>query len=201
MNSAERAIRNRLHAVEAADKKQILISLEEDTIDRMDQIARTLARRTGQSTSRNALIEEAVGAYVQEALRVFAEEGIDMDVQPEAEAYDTVVFPAHQEGFQEAFLEENQWYWVRVRKDRIVHLRYIAIYVGSPVSKITHYARIAPNGFVYDETERKYRILFDGQAIALDRPVALGGVSAAATRAPRYTTLAKLLAAETYGDL
>lgn len=197
----ENAIRDRLRTAESAPKRQLVVSLEEDTIDRMDRIARVIAKQTGKSTSRNMLIEEAVEAYVGEATRILMEEGIEISAAMDGENYDTVIFPAHADGFHATFLGENQWRWVRVREDRIEQLKYIGIYVGTPESRITHYAKIATNGFVYDDTEKKYRVLFDGQPIALDHPIPLGEVSAASTRAPRYTTLAKLLSAETYGDL
>ena len=97
------------------------------------------------------------------------------------------------------FLDENKWYYVRIREDRLPSLKYIAIYVSSPVSKITHYAKI--KYFEFDENMQKYIIHLDGQAIELENPVPLGGISAASTRAPKYTTLRKLLTADQFKDL
>lgn len=77
-------------------------------------------------------------------MQIFEDEGIEVETRnSNDETFDTVVFPAHEEGFRETFLDENKWYYVRIRKDRIPNLKYIAIYVGAPVSKITHYAKIA----------------------------------------------------------
>lgn len=148
------------------------------------------------------VIEDAVEAYILDANEIFRKNGIELEpLNEEDENYDTVVFPAYEDGFRETFLDENRWYYVRVRKDRIEKLKYIAVYVGAPRSKITHYAKIAEDGFEYDENEKKYIIHFDGQAIELEHPIPLGSASAASTRAPRYTTLQKLLTAEEYKDL
>lgn len=49
--------------------------------------------------------------------------------------------------------------------------------------------------------KEKQNIHFEGQAIELENPVPLGGISAASTRAPKYTTLQKLLTAGEYKDL
>lgn len=202
MSNIEKSIQKRLKALEVQHKKQITISLRTECIDQLDTIARTLSRQSGRSTSRNMIIEDAIDAYTQDAMQIFEEEGIEIETSnSDDESFDTVIFPAHEEGFRKAFLDENKWYYVRIRKDRLPNLKYIAIYVGAPISKITHYAKIAQNGFEYNENEKKYLIHFEGQAIELENPVPLGGISAASTRAPKYTTLQKLLMAEQYKDL
>ncbi len=202
MSNIEESIQKRLKVLEEQPKKQITISLKTEFINQLDIIARTLSKQSARSTSRNMIIEDAVEAYIQEAMQIFEEEGIPVETaDPEYAFFDTVVFPAHEEGFRKAFLDEDKWYYVRMQKERIPHLKYIAIYVGAPVSKITHYAKIAKDGFEYHEDEKKYLIRFEGQAIELEHPVPLGEISAASTRAPRYTTLQKLLTAEEYRDL
>lgn len=202
MSNIEKSIQKRLKALEIQPKKQIAISLKAECIEQLDAIARTLSRQSGRSTSRNMIIEDAIEAYIQDAMQIFEEEGIEVETESfDNEIFDTVVFPAHEEGFRKAFLDENKWYYVRIGKDRIPKLRYVAVYVGAPVSKITHYAKIAQNGFEYDEDEKKYIIHFEGQAVELENPVPLGGISAASTRAPKYTTLQKLLTAEQYKEL
>lgn len=202
MSNIEKSIQKRLKALEIQPKKQIAISLKAECIEQLDAIARTLSRQSGRSTSRNMIIEDAIEAYIQDAMQIFEEEGIEVETESfDNEIFDTVVFPAHEEGFRKAFLDENKWYYVRIGKDRIPKLKYVAVYVGAPVSKITHYAKIAQNGFEYDEDEKKYIIHFEGQAVELENPVPLGGISAASTRAPKYTTLQKLLTAEQYKEL
>jgi len=55
---------------------------------------------------------------------------------------DTVVVPAHEDGFEETFLGENRWYAVRIHPTMFSQLKYIAAYVTAPVSAVTHYAPI-----------------------------------------------------------
>ena len=55
---------------------------------------------------------------------------------------DTVVVPAHEEGFQRVFIEENRWWSVRIHSTMAPQLKYIAVYRTSPTSAITHYAEI-----------------------------------------------------------
>ncbi|MDD8039940.1 MAG: GIY-YIG nuclease family protein [Acidobacteriota bacterium] len=56
--------------------------------------------------------------------------------------YDTIVCPAHREGFEKVFLGKNCWYAIRISKNVIPRLRYIAVYVTSPINQISHYGRI-----------------------------------------------------------
>lgn len=57
--------------------------------------------------------------------------------------FDTIVCPAHPDGFEKEFLGRNCWWSIRLSKRIIPHLKYIAIYVSSPLHQITHYGRIA----------------------------------------------------------
>jgi len=56
--------------------------------------------------------------------------------------YDTLVCPAHPDGFEEEFLGRNRWYAIRISRKVMPHLKYIAIYVTAPICQITHYGRI-----------------------------------------------------------
>lgn len=56
--------------------------------------------------------------------------------------YDTIVCPAHQEGFEKEFLGRSRWYAIRISNKVIPHLKFIAIYISSPTCQITHYGRI-----------------------------------------------------------
>lgn len=55
---------------------------------------------------------------------------------------DTVVVPAHEDGFKRVFLGENRWWAVRIHPTMAKQLKYIAAYVTAPTSAITHYAPI-----------------------------------------------------------
>jgi hypothetical protein len=56
--------------------------------------------------------------------------------------YDTIVCPAHLDGFEKEFLGRNRWYAIRISKSVQARLKYIAIYVTRPTCQITHYGRI-----------------------------------------------------------
>jgi hypothetical protein len=56
--------------------------------------------------------------------------------------FDTIVCPAHREGFEKEFLRRNRWYAIRISKKVIPRLKFIAIYVSRPTRQITHYGRI-----------------------------------------------------------
>lgn len=202
MSNIEQAIQRRLQTLEAAQKKQILIALKTQHIEDLDDIARTLSGQSGRTHSRNMLIEDAVEAYIKDALRIFQENGIAIEPrEPARAAYDTVIFFGYEEGFREAFLNALMWYYARMDKRRIPFLENVAIFVGAPVSQITHYGKIAPNGIEYVEEQRKYIIRLAEPAIALDNPIPLGDLPVAAIRSPRYTTLEKLLTATQLSDL
>lgn len=55
---------------------------------------------------------------------------------------DTVVVPAHEDGFKRVFLGENRWWEVRIHPTMAKQLKYVAAYVTAPTSAITHYAPI-----------------------------------------------------------
>jgi hypothetical protein len=56
--------------------------------------------------------------------------------------YDTIVCPGHQDGYENEFLAKSRWFAIRISEKVIPNLRYIAIYVTSPINQITHYGRI-----------------------------------------------------------
>ena len=60
----------------------------------------------------------------------------------EEREFDTIVCPAHEDGFKEAFLGQRCWYAIRISKNVIPRLKYIAIYVTGKVRHVSHYGRI-----------------------------------------------------------
>ena len=78
---------------------------------------------------------------------------------------DTIVVPAREEGFQQTFLKQNAWWAIRIAKQRLEHIKYIAAYQVAPVSAITHLAevsRIEPHA-----DEGKYAVCFKEAAQAI----------------------------------
>ena len=111
---------------------------------------------------------------------------------------DTVVVPAHEEGFKRVFLGENSWYAIRISGGMLERIKYIASYRVAPISAVTHYAkvlRIEPYG-----DGGKYKVVFSGPAIALDVPLKYAG-GQGGLQGPRYTSFSKLLSAKKFGDL
>jgi len=202
MTKIEEKINERLHPKEAPAKRQIMLTVEEGLVEQLDLLAKAFSKKSGKTTTRAMLIEDALEAYAVQAFEMLEAQDMDFSLYAiEDVPYDTVIYPAHNQGFVDVFLNERKWRHVRIKKERIAKIKYLAIYRSAPVSKITHYAEVADGGFVFDETKGKYEILLKGEPIELVVPVPLGSMSAVATRTPRYTTLEKLLSAQEYKDL
>ena len=109
-----------------------------------------------------------------------------------------VVAPAREEGFNETFLKGNSWDAIWISGGMLHKIRYIAAYQSRPVSAVTHYAPVAaiePFG-----EEGKYRLVFSEPARPIG-PIPFAGAPQGLMLGPRYTTLAKLLAAKKLADL
>lgn len=195
--------------VEEAPRKNITISLDVNLLEQAERIAKGFSEVKGKTISRNTIIEDSLREYLEAASSVLTEiryefgDGSDDDLENDTENsmddYNTVVFPAHNEGFQETFLGEDAWYSVRIRADRIPKINYVAIYRAAPISGITHYAKVKSIQ-QYKDTKKKI-IYFDGSAIELPKIVTLGDTNQNAMRAPRYTTIEKLISAKAIVDL
>jgi len=112
---------------------------------------------------------------------------------------DTIVVPAHEGGFQRAFINENAWWAVRISKDMLEKIKYIAAYRTAPISAITHFAeidRIEPYG-----EEGKYKLIFSGPAKKLDQPIPLSDSPQGLMQGPKYTNFEKLKTAKKVADL
>lgn len=109
---------------------------------------------------------------------------------------DTIVVPAHEDGFVETFMGENRWYKIRIHSSMIPKIKHIAAYRVAPESAITH---IAPVSSIEQWSDsNKYVVNFADPArkISPIRLVPEGKVKA--PQGPRYTSLARL---EKAGDL
>lgn len=113
---------------------------------------------------------------------------------------DTIIVPTGKagHGFEDVFIAERCWYWLRLTDKRIKALRYILAYRPAPVSAITMKARIKdiePYG-----DEGKFRINFDGPAEEIE-PIPFGDAKSGAMQGPRYTNSEKLHTARRLTDL
>jgi hypothetical protein len=108
---------------------------------------------------------------------------------PAPAAMDTLVVPAHAEGFERVFLRQRCWHAVRIAKAMLPQIRYLAVYRTNPVCAVTHYAaveRIVPH-----DASGKYRLEFAGEPIGLG-PIPFADAPAGTLQGPRYTSLARL---------
>lgn len=193
-------------------KKNITITLNSDMIRELDIISKQITELNGsKAISRNFLIESAISNYLVEAKAVLKEDydisiedlklddEVDVNDVSKVIDFDTVIFPGHNDGFEETFIGEHCWYPVRIHDEKISKLKYVAVYRAAPISAITHYAKI--DSFERYEDTKKRIIYFEGNAIELPKPVKLGESEAASMRSPRYTTLEKLLSSNEVKDL
>ncbi|MEG2057704.1 MAG: hypothetical protein RRZ84_07300 [Romboutsia sp.] len=205
MSNLRNSIKKSLNANEESTKKPITINLEESVIDDLRKIADQFNDlNKSKIFSRNYIIEAAVNSYVEEAKDILKSDyNIDIDKITSGRStdqdFDTVIFPAQNDGFNEVFLNEDCWYSVRVSEEKIKKLKYIAIYRASPVSGITHYAEIDKFD-QYQDTNKKI-VYFKSKAVELPDKVELGQINANSMRSPRYTTLSKLLKVKELKDL
>lgn len=172
----------------------------------IDEITSDLENVLGQLTMNTDVVE----------LRTFTQDGdiihhvtpFQQDVRDAAasegratspEDLDTIVVPARQQGFEEAFLGEDCWYAIRISSSMIGRIDYIAGYQTAPVSAITHYAEVARIE-KYEDTG-KHIIHFKGPAREIG-PIPLPDESAGVVPySHRYTRFDKLKEAQTLGDV
>jgi len=107
---------------------------------------------------------------------------------------DTVVVPAREEGFQDAFINEGKWWAIRIHSSMIPRIKYIAAYRVAPISAITH---IAPVEKIEPwKDSGKYLVVLAEPAKEL-KPISLvnkGRVKALQNL--RYTSREKILSAK-----
>lgn len=109
---------------------------------------------------------------------------------------DTMVAPAKAEGFKRVFLEQKEWYAVRIASSVIPRLKYLAMYEVAPISAIRWVGKIESIQ-PYEDTG-KYRIYLS--EINKIEPIKLGNPKYTPF-GPRYTTYELLQKAKDLGDL
>ncbi len=119
--------------------------------------------------------------------------------QQQSNGKDTIIVPAHEDGFKETFLGENAWWAIRISGGMLEKIKYIAVYRTAPVSAITHFAfvdRIEPYG-----EEGKYKLLFSEPAKELERQIPFENSPQGLMQAPKYTNFEKFKTAQKIVDL
>jgi hypothetical protein len=117
---------------------------------------------------------------------------------PRFEPPDTIIVPAKEDSFHRVFIGEGCWYPIRLGEQKLKMIKWIAVYRTSPISAITHFARIdrIEN---YLETGR-YKIILS-EPKELQNSVHIGDTSKQSFQGQRYTTLAKLKCATLVAEL
>jgi hypothetical protein len=118
---------------------------------------------------------------------------------PSLDNKDTVIVPAQKEGFERVFLGEDSWYAIRIARNMLDKIKYIAAYQTAPKSAITHIApvdRIEPYG-----NTGKYKLIFGEKARKINDIKLTGKSMGCSMQSPRYTTLDRLLHTNKFTDL
>ena len=102
--------------------------------------------------------------------------------------------PAHEKGFSNVFINQQQWYYVKIDKWKIDILKYIIIYRTSPESKITHIAKIKNFEKCLEGVNKNKWKLFLYDVKELKYPIELGK-NKYSGRSQRYTSPYKFIRA------
>lgn len=183
-----------------AKRKNITFNVDEELLERLDSVVNVFNEKDG-TTTRNAIIEEAILEYVETAEDYFEKQNVNQDKDPESSVeYDTAVFPATNLNFVRVFLGQHQWYYVRMAEHRISNTKYIALYRGAPKSAITHYAEVIDISDP-DPCNDNKRLIRVKEPIELPQPVELGNIHVNNVRKLFYTVLDKLKSVNTVEEL
>jgi hypothetical protein len=119
----------------------------------------------------------------------------------EPDEIDTVVVPAHRDGFERTFLGQNCWHAVRIHGTVRPQIKYIAAYQVRPISAITHVAPV--RGIEPYGDEGKSIIYFSEPAQELNSiPMVKDGTAKVKTfQNLRYTNYERLINARTLDDV
>lgn len=184
----------------AAKRKNITFNIDEELLERLDSVVGVFNEKDG-TTTRNAVIEDAVSEYVETAEDFFEKQNLNKDtISLNDVAYDTAVFPAKNSNWINVFMGEHEWRYVRMADFRVDNVRYIALYRGAPISAITHYAEVIGMGDPEPDKDNK-RVIRLQEPIALPQPICLGNIHVNNVRKLFYTSLNKLLSVKTVEEL
>lgn len=200
-NIMKNTIKGSVLAKRKQNKKQISTFFTQSTIDKLDKCVKDLKDNSDMIINRNSLIEFAVETLVNNyevAINEYMNKHEVNNQKNPIYDFDTIVCPSDSTGLN-VFVKEKKWYYVRINESKIEKIKYVAIYLGSPLSRITHYGKVKK--IVYNEDMNKYKIYLDGDAIELNNHIPLGHTNPLATRSIKYTTLKKLKSAKEYSDL
>lgn len=115
------------------------------------------------------------------------------------EDIDTIVVPAQEEGFQNAFIQSNAWWQIRISVSMLDKIKYIAAYRTAPISAITHIAEVQRIE-KYKDTN-KYILYFKEPAKEIKRIKLDKDKKGLAPQASRYTSYKRLMTANSLSEV
>lgn len=116
---------------------------------------------------------------------------------------DTLIVPTGKsgEGFEEVFLNEKAWYYLRISSDKLEKFKYIAAYQPAPVSAVTHIANIEKFVEVFNEKgQSRQKAIFKEEAIEIE-PIPFGTARGGSMQGPRYVVREQLMKCDDLGKL
>lgn len=200
MNNIETKIATRYNnSLAIAKRKNITFNVDEETLERLDSVVNFFNEKDG-STTRNAVIEDAVMAYIEAAEDFFEKQNLNEDNKEKSASiiFDTAVFPATNSNFGKVFIGEKKWYYVRIAAYRVEKIKYVALYRGAPISAITHYAEVID---ISEPNEDNKRLIKLKDPVAFTEPIELGNIHVNNVRKLFYTCLEKLNNVNTVEEL
>lgn len=192
LNGMEARVVARYNLVKT-QRKNITFNIDEELLERLDAVAYFL----GASNTRNKTIEEAISWYVEEAETFIAKQELKDGTVGDIHR-DTVVLPALHKEFSETFMVEHRWTNVYIEDNRTDKIKFIALYRGTPISAITHYAKVISIGEPDEDGKRTIKI---EEPEALPHTIMIGDVPVSIARRPFYTYLDRLKSYKTLVDV
>ncbi|MGG3726023.1 hypothetical protein ABET23_03610 [Bacillus wiedmannii] len=186
--------------------KNVTFSLSDDVIQKIEEISKSnklLEDKYGVSglpTTKSDILSNAIETYSNGYFAALNNLELEFDGENLIESgeknsntdsplsADTLIAAGHVDGFNEVFLNNHEWYEVRMASWRLQHLKYLGIYVSAPVSKVTHYAPIESFQVLKN---KKYKFKL-GEPIRLEQPIELSEYDLVGVRQTLYTTLKHL---------
>ena len=181
------------------DRKQVALFLPPHKIEKLDELVKELSQYSNGRVNRNVLIEKAVDNLIK-VLPNIIQEYEKAEEEPIDVVFDTIVCPSMPSGL--SFIEhEHKWQYIKVDAKKIPFIKYIALYVGAPLSAIMVYAEVERFELEVRPNNQKQYIVHLKGPIHHIKPIKLGDLNPVTTRGIKYTTLDKLLKAKEYSDI
>lgn len=120
-----------------------------------------------------------------------------------SEVIDTLIVPTGKsgEGFEDVFLNENAWYYLRISTSRLKQFKFIAAYQPAPISAVTHIAPIKEFVEVFNEKgQARQKAIFEAPAVEIDH-IPFGTAKGGSMQGPRYVNRDKLESCKDLGTL